>query len=183
VVGANYTYEVDTTAWGWIHLGIGALALVTGFFLFTGMTWARVVGIALAVISATANFFFIPYYPLWSLLIIGLNIFAIWALANAGRDTMMGEAMDSRMMAGSYGGESMQEGERWPSTNVAAGRHWKAEPEKEGVRGAGAPESSRQAAEAMAQPGTQGQPMQGQPMQGQPMQDPRTPPTAPPTGG
>src|SRR5690606_35773567 len=56
VVGPNYAYEINTTAWGWIHLGIGVLAAVAGFFLFTGATWARAVGIALAVISATANF-------------------------------------------------------------------------------------------------------------------------------
>ncbi len=36
VVGPNYTYEIDTTAWGWIHMGIGVLAAVAGFFLFTG---------------------------------------------------------------------------------------------------------------------------------------------------
>ncbi len=85
VVTNNYAYNVDTTTWGWIHLGVGALALVAGIFLFTGTTWARIVGIGLAAISATANFFFIPYYPFWSLLIIALDVFVIWALAAYGR--------------------------------------------------------------------------------------------------
>jgi hypothetical protein len=67
VVGVNYYYRVDTTTWGWIHLGIGIVAVLAGFFLFTGTMWARVVGIALASISAIANFFWAPYYPLWAL--------------------------------------------------------------------------------------------------------------------
>lgn len=84
VVAPNYTYEIDTTAWGWIHLILGAIITATGLSLFTGATWARVVGIGLALLSAIANFFFLPYYPLWSIVIIAVAVFVIWALANAG---------------------------------------------------------------------------------------------------
>jgi len=45
------------------------------------MMWARVVGIVVASVSLIANFMFIPYYPLWSLLIIALDVAVIWALA------------------------------------------------------------------------------------------------------
>jgi hypothetical protein len=83
VVAPNYTYEIDTTTWGWIHLIIGVVVALAGFFLFTGATWARVVGIVLAVLSAIANFFFLPYYPLWAIVIIAVNVFIIWALATA----------------------------------------------------------------------------------------------------
>jgi hypothetical protein len=38
------------------------------------------VGITLAMLSAVANFFFIPYYPFWSILMIALAVWAIWAL-------------------------------------------------------------------------------------------------------
>ena len=54
---------------------------VTGFFILTGQPWARVVGIVVAVISALANFLFIPYYPIWALVIIALDVAVIWALA------------------------------------------------------------------------------------------------------
>lgn len=84
VVAPNYTYEIDTTAWGWIHLILGIVVALAGFFLFTGATWARAVGIVLAGISAIANFFFLPYYPLWAIIIIAVDVFVIWALANAG---------------------------------------------------------------------------------------------------
>jgi hypothetical protein len=55
-----------------------------GWGLFSGRTWARTVAIILAVLSALANFLFIPYYPFWSLLLITLNIFVIWAVAAHG---------------------------------------------------------------------------------------------------
>jgi hypothetical protein len=81
VAARNYLFEFDVTAWGWIHLILGVIVALAGFGLLSGATWARVVGITLAVLSAIANFLFIPYYPFWSLLIIALNVFVIWALA------------------------------------------------------------------------------------------------------
>ena len=80
VVGQNYAFDLDTTAWGWIHLLLGILLLVAGWGLFTGATWAAVTALVLAMLSAVQNFFFIPYYPWWSLLIIALDIWVIWAL-------------------------------------------------------------------------------------------------------
>jgi hypothetical protein len=84
VVARNYTYHLDVTAWGWIHLLLGLLVLVTGFGLFSRRTWAGVTAIMLAMLSALANFFFIPYYPIWALVIIGLNVWVIWALTRPG---------------------------------------------------------------------------------------------------
>jgi hypothetical protein len=81
----NYLFEFDVTAWGWIHLLVGAIVAFAGWGLLSGQTWARVVGITLAALSATSNFLFIPYYPFWSLLIIAVDIFVIWALAAHGR--------------------------------------------------------------------------------------------------
>jgi hypothetical protein len=81
VATRNYLFEFDVTAWGWIHLILGVIVALAGFGLLSGATWARVVGITLAALSAIANFLFIPYYPFWSLLIIALDVFVIWALA------------------------------------------------------------------------------------------------------
>jgi hypothetical protein len=86
VTTPNYLYEVDVTAWGWIHLLGGVVVVLAGVAVLSGATWARVVGISVAVLSAIANFVFIPYYPLWSLLIIALDVAVIWALAVHGRD-------------------------------------------------------------------------------------------------
>ncbi|SNT26866.1 hypothetical protein SAMN05421812_104124 [Asanoa hainanensis] len=81
VVTQNYLYSFSTTGWGILHIVLGALAALAGLALFTGATWARALGIFFAVLSATANFFFIPYYPFWALLEIAMAVFVIWALA------------------------------------------------------------------------------------------------------
>jgi hypothetical protein len=86
VVVPNYAYKVDTTAWGWIHMLLGVLVVAAGIYLFVGKLWARIIAILLALLSAVANFFFIPYYPVWSILIIALDVVVIWAIAWHGRD-------------------------------------------------------------------------------------------------
>jgi hypothetical protein len=91
VVGRNYAYELDVTAWGWLHLIFGAIVAAAGYGVFSGATWARLVGITLAAISAVGNFFFIPYQPVWAILIIALDVLVIAALAAySPRDARMG---------------------------------------------------------------------------------------------
>jgi hypothetical protein len=86
VVGVNYAYEFDATAWGWIHLIAGVIVIAAGYGIFNGATWARIVGITLASLSAVANFFFIPYQPVWAILIIALDVLVIAALAAYDRE-------------------------------------------------------------------------------------------------
>lgn len=81
VVTANYTFEFDVTAWGWIHLIGGIVVALAGIGVFSGSTWSRVTGIVVAVVSILVNFFFLPYYPWWSLLMIALGVWVIWALS------------------------------------------------------------------------------------------------------
>jgi len=86
VVGQKWTFSFDITTWGWIHLIVGAAVAAAGFFLLTGAVWARVVGIGVAALSALLNFAWMPYYPAWSVLIIAVDVFVIWALTVHGRD-------------------------------------------------------------------------------------------------
>jgi hypothetical protein len=86
VATRNYLFQFDATTWGWIHLILGLVVAFAGYGLLSGRTWARAAAIALAVLSAIANFLFIPYYPFWSLLIITLDVFVIWAVAAHGGD-------------------------------------------------------------------------------------------------
>src|SRR5450755_3676697 len=86
VVGEKWTFSFDITTWGWIHLLLGVLLVLAGFFLFQGAVWARVIGVGVVAISAVLNFMWLPYYPLWSMLIIALDVFIIWALTAHGRD-------------------------------------------------------------------------------------------------
>ena len=84
VVTRNYTFDLDVTAWGWVHLLVGIAIFATGLGLFARQAWAGVVGIMLAMLSAIVNFFFIPYYPIWALVVIGLDVWVIWALTRPG---------------------------------------------------------------------------------------------------
>lgn len=85
VATPNYLYAVDVTSWGWIHLLAGVVIAAAGFAVWAGQAWARALGIALAALSVIANFLFIPYYPVWSLLIIALDVLVILALSVVGR--------------------------------------------------------------------------------------------------
>jgi hypothetical protein len=80
----NYVVTVDVTTWGWIHLVFGILVVLGGFSLFSGTRAAAIFALVLAVLSAIANFGFIPYYPLWALFIIAVDVFIVWAIARSG---------------------------------------------------------------------------------------------------
>ena len=82
LVTQNYAFDLDLTAWGWVHMGVGIVVALAGFYVFSGSTWARLVGITVALAAAVVNFMYIPYYPIWSVLIISLCVVIIWALAS-----------------------------------------------------------------------------------------------------
>jgi hypothetical protein len=87
VVGkSGLVVQLDYTAWGWTHVIFGAIVIAAGIGLFTGQFWARLVGIALAGISALLNFVFIAAYPFWSMIIIAVDVFVILALTVHGRE-------------------------------------------------------------------------------------------------
>jgi hypothetical protein len=125
---AGFAYRVNNTAFGWIHLVIGIVAIAAGLALFTGRLWARAVVIALAAISAIANFFYLPYAPVWSFVIMALDVFVVWAVATARSPRMLREMEEQAAMGGAgYAGGYMQTGERWPAENVPSGRQQWAE--------------------------------------------------------
>jgi hypothetical protein len=76
----NYTFQFNLTSWGFIHIVLGALVAVAGFALLSGMLWARVVGVVLAGLSMLANFMWLPYAPVWAIVLIAVDAFIIWAL-------------------------------------------------------------------------------------------------------
>ncbi|WP_069174133.1 DUF7144 family membrane protein [Streptomyces griseus] len=78
----NYAFQFSLTGWGWVHLILGIVVLLAGCALFTGALWARAVGVLLAGLLVVANFLWLPYYPFWSLVLIAINIFVIWALCS-----------------------------------------------------------------------------------------------------
>ena len=86
VATPNYLFELDAASWGWIHLILGVIVVLAGFALFRGSVWARTVGVIFASLSALANFAWLPWYPLWSIIMITVNVFVIWSLTAHSRD-------------------------------------------------------------------------------------------------
>lgn len=80
VVGVNYIYEFDISTWGWIHIVLGAVLIISALGLLTGTTWGRVLAVCIAALSILANFLWLPYYPWWSTLVIALDVVVIWAV-------------------------------------------------------------------------------------------------------
>ena len=76
----NYAFSLSATGWGLVHLILGALLFIAGGALLADQTWARIVGVALAAFMMVANFVYLPYYPVWAIVLIALNAFVIWAL-------------------------------------------------------------------------------------------------------
>ncbi|WP_217545829.1 hypothetical protein [Streptomyces sp. GbtcB6] len=79
----DYVYKISLTGWGWILVVLGALAAIAGAaVLKSAPDWARMLGILLASLSVIVQFLFLWYAPLWSLVMIGIDFFAIWALVS-----------------------------------------------------------------------------------------------------
>jgi len=80
----NYVFSISVNGWGWIHLILGIVVAFAGWAVITGKVWGGLVGIVIATLVAVANFFWIPYYPFWSILTIALAVWVIWALTRPG---------------------------------------------------------------------------------------------------
>lgn len=80
LVHTRYSFDLSTTAWGWIHLVVGILALICGIGLLMGKSWAYIMGLVIAFVSALGSFAFLPQAPIWSALVIGFDVLVMWAL-------------------------------------------------------------------------------------------------------
>jgi hypothetical protein len=77
---------MDYTVWGWLHIGVGVVAIAAGMGIFLGRGWARFVGVVIAGISALGSMVFLPAYPLWSTILIAVDVLVIYALLVHGRE-------------------------------------------------------------------------------------------------
>jgi hypothetical protein len=86
VTTQKWVFEFDVTTWGWIHVVLGILLLCIGAGILTGNVLARSVAVIIAGLSAIANFAYMPYYPVWAIIVIAVDVAIIWALTAHGRD-------------------------------------------------------------------------------------------------
>ncbi len=80
---------LDLTAWGWWHTILGVLLISAGFALFRQAFWARLVAIIVVVVNAGTQALFLPAYPVWSFLIILVDLFILWALIVHGEEQVV----------------------------------------------------------------------------------------------
>jgi hypothetical protein len=78
--------NVDYNTWGWTHLVIGIVGVLAGLGLLVGNMAARVVGVVVACLSALVNLAFISAYPVWSAIMIALDVIVIYAIIVHGRE-------------------------------------------------------------------------------------------------
>ena len=86
VSDSGLVVSVDYTAWGWVHLIGGIIVALAGIALFAGRMWARIVGVLAALASAIVNIAFLSAYPIWSAIMIALDILIIWAITVHGSE-------------------------------------------------------------------------------------------------
>jgi hypothetical protein len=87
LVTSNYT------TWGWVHTILGIVIISAGFGVLSGRVVARLIGILLALANATVSLAFLSAYPVWSTILITLDVIVIYALAVHG-----GEAREARQI-------------------------------------------------------------------------------------
>jgi len=100
VLAAGSLWLLDVTGWGWWNLIIGFLFCVTAMGLFVGQTWARVVAVVVAVLSAVGQLLLIPAQPWWSLIVIAIDILVIYALIVHGREMRPAAPVTAAQAAG-----------------------------------------------------------------------------------
>ena len=86
VVASGDLLVFDFTAWGWVHLLVGVVMVVVGLGIMRGSPWGLVAGVVIAAGNAILQLGFLAAYPIWSILIIALDVVVIYALIVHGRE-------------------------------------------------------------------------------------------------
>ena len=79
----NYTFEIDVTTWGWMHMFAGVVVALVGIGVIAGNLLARILALIVIAFVMVGHFLFLPYYPFWALLLIAFDVLIVWALATA----------------------------------------------------------------------------------------------------
>jgi hypothetical protein len=77
----------NLSLWGWVHLIIGVLQVITATLIYAGNDFGAVLGIMFAGFNAIAALLAIGAYPVWSVIILVVDGLIIYAL------TVYGDAL------------------------------------------------------------------------------------------
>jgi len=89
VSGPGYEYTFQITGWGWANILTGMVLAAAAVAVFVGATWARVAAIIVTCLAIVVTFLWMPYYPTGAIVLIALDVVAIWGVAtwNTSRNT------------------------------------------------------------------------------------------------
>jgi hypothetical protein len=89
VAGPGYEYTFQVTGWGWLNIVTGTVLAVTAGALFLHVKSARPVAIVVTCLAIVGAFLWMPYYPVWSAVLIALDVIVVWGIAtwNTSRET------------------------------------------------------------------------------------------------
>ena len=86
VTSSGLVFQIDYTAWGWLHLGLGVAVLLTGVGVLNRRSWARIAGIAFCALSILVNLGFVAASPGWAVTVIALDVLFIYGIAVHGEE-------------------------------------------------------------------------------------------------
>lgn len=95
VVTENTVWYVDISAWGWITLIIAVVQFLVAWGIANAEMWARILGVIAASLALIGGFATVPYYPWYSIAIMVLAAFLIWAITVHGKEVHEGQAADA----------------------------------------------------------------------------------------
>jgi hypothetical protein len=86
VLGGDAALILDVSGWGWLHMILGVLALIGGYLLMRGSMFGRIVAVLLVSVSMIVNFVWLPVYPIWSIVIIAIDVLVLYAVIVHGKE-------------------------------------------------------------------------------------------------
>ena len=86
IFGEEGALFLNVTGWGWVHIILGLLLLLSGIIVMRGNMFGRIMAVLLVMLSIIVNFVWLPVYPLWSIIIIVIDVFVLYAVIVHGRE-------------------------------------------------------------------------------------------------
>ena len=81
VSGPGYQYTFQITGWGWVNLLTGTVLAAVAFAVFLNPVRARLGAIITSCLAIVVSFLWLPYYPPGSIVLIAIDVVAVWGLA------------------------------------------------------------------------------------------------------
>ncbi len=84
----NGLFGHTLSTYGWLWMGVAIVLLVCGLGVLVQSEISRWVGIVAGAFAAVSAIWWMPYYPVWSLVYVAVGVLVVYALAaHGGRQT------------------------------------------------------------------------------------------------